>query len=43
MVKSMDREVNYTLIVTLSTPASNIDLYTPNRSSIKINNKVIVD
>ncbi|MBD8497983.1 S8 family peptidase [Paenibacillus arenosi] len=35
-------EVNYTLIVTLSTPATNIDLYTPIELASKINNKIVI-
>lgn len=38
-----DREVKYTLIVTLSTPASNIDLYTPIEVASKVNNKIIIN
>ncbi|WP_240415758.1 S8 family peptidase [Paenibacillus periandrae] len=38
-----DREVKYTLIVTLSTPASEIDLYTPIEVATKIRNQIIID
>ncbi|NEW07311.1 hypothetical protein GK047_14995 [Paenibacillus sp. SYP-B3998] len=42
-LKRWDREVKYTLIVTLSTPASEIDLYTPIEVATKIRNKIIID
>ncbi|MEK4455247.1 S8 family peptidase [Paenibacillus sp. FSL L8-0506] len=38
-----DRKVRYTLIVSLSTPASNIDLYTPIEVAAKINNQIIIE
>ncbi|WP_068784135.1 S8 family peptidase [Paenibacillus phocaensis] len=37
-----DREVRYSLIISLSTPATNIDLYTPIELATKIKNEIVI-